>query len=560
MKRARWAILAITALVLGMIAAPPAAAVPSPPGGNDGVHVYTGELTSQQMDTLLKSGVDREEMRLGKSADGKKVVVEAILGAAQAEELRKAGPRPEGTAARRRQGQEGRGQGDGVYKPYSGAGGIREQIVKAANGKPGIAKVVDIGTTVNGQPLTAIKVTKDARQLKDGTRKAVLYMAAQHAREWITPEMTRRLLLHFLNGYGTQPRDHPARRHDRAVVHPRRQPRRLRLHLHRGQPAVAQEPARQQRRRADHRRRRRRPEPQLPNKWGYDNEGSSPTRPARPTAAPAPESEPETQAARRLDEADSLQVPGQLPLGRRAAALRRRLAGRHPVARRPDLRGAGRRRRDARPYPAMTPTSRPSSTPPTARPTARRARSMAPSRSPRRWSTCETASASDPGRRVGPGGLRAAASTSPTRGADPGGVREEHPVRAVRGQVGADPDDPVSSLGRTVPDFDVDTFTVSYGDPQPVAVSPARSLPTDTPLPDQRRPDAHRAVHGVERRRALRGRRTTSTSPSTAARCEGAKPGDKVEVWFTGAQAARGTSRASTSPTRGEDSPTPRCW
>ena len=69
------------------------------------------------------------------------------------------------------------------------------------------------------------------------------------------------------------------------------------------------------------------------DKWGYDNEGSSPTRRARPTAAPGPNSEPETQALDGLFAADRLRVPHQLPLGRRAAALRRRLAGQH--ARRP---------------------------------------------------------------------------------------------------------------------------------------------------------------------------------------------------------------------------------
>ena len=39
-----------------------------------------------------------------------------------------------------------------------------------------------------------------------------------------------------------------------------------------------------------------------------------------------------------------------------------------------------------------------------------------------------------------------------------------------------DPDDPVSVVGRTAPDFAVDSFAVSYGDPQPVAVTARRDL------------------------------------------------------------------------------------
>jgi hypothetical protein len=50
-------------------------------------------------------------------------------------------------------------------------------------------------------------------------------------------------------GRGRRPdqgRPHEARQYQRALVRRGGQPRRLRLHLHRGQPPVAQEPARQQ--------------------------------------------------------------------------------------------------------------------------------------------------------------------------------------------------------------------------------------------------------------------------------------------------------------------------
>ena len=104
-------------------------------------------------------------------------------------------------------------------------------------------------------------------------------------------------------------------------------------------------------------------------KWGYDNEGSSPDPSSDTYRGPAPNSEPETQALDRLFSRVRLRVLHQLPLRRRAAALRRRLAGQHAVAGRRDLQGDGRRRRRTRRCPATTRTSRPSSTPPTATPT-----------------------------------------------------------------------------------------------------------------------------------------------------------------------------------------------
>ena len=115
-----------------------------------------------------------------------------------------------------------------------------------------------------------------------------------------------------------------------------------------GQPAVAQEPARQQRRRADHRRRRRRPQPQLLLQVGLRQRGLL----ARPVQRDLPRAGTELRAgdqgAGRAVPADRLRVLHQLPLGRRAAALRRRLAGEHAHAGRRDLQGDGRRRRPPR--------------------------------------------------------------------------------------------------------------------------------------------------------------------------------------------------------------------
>ena len=93
----------------------------------------------------------------------------------------------------------------GVFRPYSGAGGLKEEMQAQAAAYPKIAKLEVIGRTVQGQDIVAVKVTKNARSTQDGKRPATVYLGAQHAREWITPEMVRRLLDHVLSGYGTDP-------------------------------------------------------------------------------------------------------------------------------------------------------------------------------------------------------------------------------------------------------------------------------------------------------------------------------------------------------------------
>ena len=73
-----------------------------------------------------------------------------------------------------------------------------------ANQNRQIVKPVVIGESLNGVPILALRVTRDARESSnpDGSKPAVLYNAAQHAREWITPEMTRRLAHLFVDNYG----------------------------------------------------------------------------------------------------------------------------------------------------------------------------------------------------------------------------------------------------------------------------------------------------------------------------------------------------------------------
>ncbi len=147
----------------------------------------------------------------------------------------------------------------------------------------------------------------------------------------------------------------PGRRH-RAVVRAGRQPRRLRLHVHARPPAVAQEPAGQRRRRPHHRQRRRRPQPQLPDPLALRRRGLVTAAGQRGLPGHGPRLGAGGPGRRRPAGPGGLRVRRQLPLGRRAAALRLRLPGGHAHARRRRVPGAGRRRHRTR-DPGLRPRS-----------------------------------------------------------------------------------------------------------------------------------------------------------------------------------------------------------
>lgn len=196
------AFLASASMVLGTVAAVPAAQAKDSPGGADGgLSVWTAEVSRAQVPLLLEAGVDGHELTEQVPATGK-APVEVILTPEQAGELEAEGvrltERTLSSAAERR----AKAAGDGVFRPYSGPGGLKQEIVDTGRANPGLTKVVSIGKSLKGQDILAVKVSKDAKKTKDGRKPSVLYMSNQHAREWITPEMTRRLMHHYLDGYG----------------------------------------------------------------------------------------------------------------------------------------------------------------------------------------------------------------------------------------------------------------------------------------------------------------------------------------------------------------------
>jgi hypothetical protein len=195
-------------LGLGVAVSPLAQAAPGQGAGQGrggGLEVYVGQVDAAGLEALKQVGLDHEDVATGKGSKGK-VRVEVVMNGRQAEALAAEGvaldvKRVNGKKASRALA-EMNAEGYQGFRSWSEDGGIADELRQTAADHPKLAKLVPFGETVQGQELLAVKVTKQANQLKDGKRPAVMYLGAQHAREWITPEMVRRLMHHYIDGYG----------------------------------------------------------------------------------------------------------------------------------------------------------------------------------------------------------------------------------------------------------------------------------------------------------------------------------------------------------------------
>jgi hypothetical protein len=86
-----------------------------------------------------------------------------------------------------------------VWRSWDEPGGFRDQMYKTARDNRQIAKLVRLGTTIQGREILAVKLTQGARGKRDGSRPAVLYSSLQHAREWISGEVNRRLMNWYID-------------------------------------------------------------------------------------------------------------------------------------------------------------------------------------------------------------------------------------------------------------------------------------------------------------------------------------------------------------------------
>ena len=93
-----------------------------------------------------------------------------------------------------------------VWRTWSEDGGLRDEMEFLADQYDDLTELITIGQTVQGQDIYAMRVTEKADTKRQGSRPAVLYISNQHAREWISPEVNRRLMRYYLEGYGNDDR------------------------------------------------------------------------------------------------------------------------------------------------------------------------------------------------------------------------------------------------------------------------------------------------------------------------------------------------------------------
>ena len=314
-----------------------------------------------------------------------------------------------------------------VWRSWDEPGGIRDELFDVARRNPQLVKLEVLGRTHQGRELIALKVTQGAREVPDGSRPAVLYSSNQHAREWISLEVNRRLLNHFIARW---------RANDKAIkdllkrtelwfvisANPdgyqytfdveRLWRKNLRDNDGDGEIGVGDgvDPNRNF---AEH--------------WGYDNEGSAPETADETYRGPSAGSEPETRAMAGPHRPHQAEVPVEPALVRPVAAVPAGLAGRHARRRLPDLRRPRRPRRCPVGDPGLQPR-------PVCRHPLRHQRRDDGLRRHERGHRRLHARArrGDPGR-----GLRVPGR----RGADPGRVREDPAVPPGPREVGLAPRD-----------------------------------------------------------------------------------------------------------------------
>jgi hypothetical protein len=190
--------------------------------------------------------------------------------------------------------------GYNVWRSWDEAGGIEDELRDIARGNPQVVKLVTLGRTHQGRDIIALKLTQGARTVRDGVRPSVLYTSLQHAREWISVEVNRRLLHHFVDAWRAN--DSEVKRllkstelwfvivanpdgYQYTFDHERLWRKNLRDNNGDGQITFGDG--------VD-------PNRNFNEHWGYDNEGSSPDPIDETYRGPSAASEPETRAMQGL--------------------------------------------------------------------------------------------------------------------------------------------------------------------------------------------------------------------------------------------------------------------
>jgi hypothetical protein len=183
----------VFAVILSLSAVAPAVAKDEPSGKLD---MYSATVDAATAGRLSRAGFDIVDEQI--RADGT-VRLSLVLSPQERARLRADGVRTNAirdkqnrTSAQRAAAQAA--AGFNVWRSYDEAGGIRDELYDVAKKNSGFVKLVVLGKTYQGREIIALKVTQGAKGMKDGARPAAFFVSNQHAREWISVEVNRRLL------------------------------------------------------------------------------------------------------------------------------------------------------------------------------------------------------------------------------------------------------------------------------------------------------------------------------------------------------------------------------
>jgi hypothetical protein len=545
-KRFLIAILAIASMLVALLATGFTAGAQD--NAPERLDVYTGTVPGDQVGDIVDLGVDRHELEVAPapSAPGEKaqVRVEAILSGKQATALRRDGvdlelKRVDGQSVAQRATLQA-ANGFEVFKTYSGAGGLKEEFEEAADDNRRITKLVTYGETINGEEIIALKVSKNADRDRDGKKPAVLYLGAQHAREWITPEMIRRLMHHVLDAYedGNKTIRRLVDKNELWFVpvanpdgydftfEPNRRLWRKNLRDNNGDDQITPGDG------VDLNR-------NYATKWGYDNEGSSPDPGSETFRGSGPNSEPETQALDAFVDRVGFEFFVNY---HSAAELLLYGTGWQVATPTPDdviyeaMAGD-----DAEPaVPGYDPDISAELYTTNGDTDTHMTELYGTLGFTPEMSTCEAASDSVEGDKWEAEDCGSGFEFPDDEGLVQAEFEKNIPFALSVAKSADDPDDPESAVGREAEDFRVDTFEVSYGDPQTVAVVAKRAL-DDLRLNYRIDGGRTRTARVSEWEGGERyGDENDDYYAEYRGQVRGADPGDDVTVWFTAEEDGRG--------------------
>ncbi|MFF2275722.1 M14 family zinc carboxypeptidase [Agromyces sp. NPDC058126] len=179
----------------------------SPVGANaaedDGaLDMYTAEVSGDEAAEIAAGGFDVANRTVTETG----VSIDLVLTADEAKALKARGvdvkvkKNKDGKSAKQLADEQA-ASGYEVFRSWDERGGIRDELYQLAKKNPQVVKLEVLGHTYEGREIIAMKVTQAAKGTRDGARPAVLYSSTQHAREWISTEVNRRLMNYYIDGW-----------------------------------------------------------------------------------------------------------------------------------------------------------------------------------------------------------------------------------------------------------------------------------------------------------------------------------------------------------------------